>query len=158
MRLAACLALALLVPPARSEDAFAALQRLTGNWQASIGAAGKIVRLTFRSISNGSAFVESFTSPSGRETLTIFHPDGGRLLATHYCAQGNQPRLALDPGGPANKLTFRFVDATNLKSRDDSHLIRLTLDITGDDRFEMTEVYLERGKEDVTTYRFTRAK
>lgn len=157
-RVAACLLLAAFVPVALAANAFAALQRLTGDWQASVGTTGRIIRLNFRAISNGSAFVETFASPSGRETLTIFHPDGSRLLATHYCAQGNQPRLALDPDSPTNKLTFRFIDATNLRSQDDSHLVRLTLDITGDDRFDMTEVYAERGKEGATTYHFTRVK
>ena len=30
---------------------------------------------------------------SGRETMTVFHPDHDDLVLTHYCAQGNQPRL-----------------------------------------------------------------
>jgi hypothetical protein len=153
--------LALFIPgaPAQVADrAFAGLQRLTGNWQASVGTKGAIIRLNLRTISNGSAEVETFTTPNGLETLTIFHPDGTRLLATHYCAQGNQPRLALDPNSTSSEMTFRFLDATNLKSHGDAHLVRLALKIKDDDHFELTEVYMERGVEDVTIYQFTRVR
>jgi hypothetical protein len=162
MRFATLLALTLLAPVARSQTAnapFADLQRITGNWQASVGTKGAIIRVNLRTISNNSALVETFTTPNGRETLTIFHPDGSRLLATHYCAQGNQPRLALDPSSsPAAGMTFRFVDATNLKSEQDAHLIRLVIKIRDNDHFDKTEVYTEHGVEDVTTYNFTRSR
>jgi hypothetical protein len=151
--------LALFSPAARgqvADRAFAGLQRIAGNWQASVGTRGAIIRLNLRAISNDSAVVETFTTPTGRETLTIFHLDGNRLLATHYCAQGNQPRLALDSNSKSTEMTFRFVDATNLKSQSDAHLVRLVLKIKDDDHFEKTEVYSERGDEEVTIYQFTR--
>jgi hypothetical protein len=55
-------------------------------------------------------------------------------------------------------MTFLFVDATNLKSKADAHLVRLDLKIKDDDHFERTEVYVERGMEDVTTYQFIRVR
>jgi len=36
-------------------------------------------------------------------------------------------------------MTFRFLDATNLKSQRDAHLVRLVLKIKDDDHFEKTE-------------------
>jgi hypothetical protein len=137
---------------------FSELQRITGNWQATVGTKGTIIRLNLRAISNGSALVETFTTPNGRETLTIYHRDVDRLLATHYCAQGNQPRLMLDPNSTPGSITLRFLDATNLKSQDDSHLVKLVLQIKDDDHFDKTEVYTQRGVEDVTEYRFTRVR
>jgi hypothetical protein len=161
MRFCTLLVFALLIPVARSQTAdraFGQLQRITGNWQASVGTAGTIIRLNLRTISNDSAVVETFTTPSGRETLTIFHPDGNRLLATHYCAQGNQPRLAFDPSSTPTEMTFRFLDATNLKSEQDAHLVRLVLKIKDHDHFDKTEVYQEGDVEDVTIYHFTRVR
>ena len=155
------LALAFFIPLARAQTAdtaFNSLQHITGNWQATIGTKGTIIRLNVRAISNGSALVETFTTPNGRETLTINHRDGDRLLATHYCAQRNQPRLMLDPNSSPDSMTFRFLDATNLISQDDSHLVKLVLKIKDDDHFEKTEVYRERGVEDITEYRFTRVR
>lgn len=145
-------------PAQTAERAFAGLARITGNWEAKVGAKGTIIRVNLRRISNDSAVVETYTTPSGRETLTIFHPDGSRLLATHYCAQGNQPRLVLDANSTATEMTFRYLDATNLKSEDDSHLVRLVLKIRDEAHFEKTEVYRERGVEDVTVYQFVRVR
>ena len=111
MRFFILLVLSALIPVARPQvidPRFAELKRLTGNWQASVGTKETVIHLNLELISNNSALVETFTTSSGHKTLTIFHPDGNRLLATHYCAQGNQPRLALDPSGPAAEMTFPF--------------------------------------------------
>jgi hypothetical protein len=141
-----------------AERAFAGFERITGNWEARVGTMGSLIRVNLRSISNHSAVVETYTTVSGRETLTIFHPDGNRLMATHYCAQGNQPRLVMDAHSTPAEMTFRYLDATNLKSEHDSHLVRLVLKIRDDDHFEKTEVYRERGVEDVTVYQFVRVR
>ncbi|MFN7922250.1 MAG: hypothetical protein U0Q16_19255 [Bryobacteraceae bacterium] len=141
-----------------ADQAFASLTRLNGDWQASIGTKGAVIRVNLRSISNDTAVVETFQTASGRQTLTIYHADAERLLATHYCAQGNQPRLALDPGGAPGKLVFRFVDATNLKSAGASRLVRLVFDFKDADHFDKTEVYANNGAEEVTVFRFSRVR
>jgi len=46
-------------------------------------------------ISANTFLVESFGNPVQGVTETIYHVDGDRLMATHCCAQGNQPRLLL---------------------------------------------------------------
>src|SRR5262245_45457558 len=94
-------------------EAFASLRRLIGEWETKL-ATGSIIRVSYRAIAGNSAIVETFTTASGRETLTIYHPDGPNLIATHYCAQGNQPRLRLDPTSSSSILQFVFHDATNL--------------------------------------------
>jgi hypothetical protein len=151
------LMLAVLTYPALPDSApagFAALHRLAGDWEAKT-ASGSTIRVSYRSIAGDSALVESFKTPSGRETLTIYHPDGASLIATHYCAQGNQPRLRLEPGETETALQFSFYDATNLPDTNASHLTRLKFQISND-RFDRTEIYTERGKEDVTIFHFVR--
>jgi hypothetical protein len=135
---------------------FADLKKLVGNWEAKTGKGG-IVRVGYRLISNDSALVQSFVTPSGRETLTIFNADGARILATHYCAQGNQPRLALDGAASNDRaFVFRFLDATNLPSPSDEHLVRLEMRVEGSDAYTELETYEGQGKPDVTTLRFKR--
>ncbi len=152
----------LAVTPARAgeaspEQAFARLRGLVGTWSAT-AANGKPIQVAFRLVAGDSALVETYTTASGQETLTLFTLDGPRLLATHYCAQGNQPRLSLASEPTASPLVFVFLDATNLKSPQSSHLHRLELTPTDRDHFTMVEVYREDGQDDAASLRFDRVK
>lgn len=144
-------------PGGAPELAFTRLQALVGNWEAKT-AKGAVIRLSFRLISAGSALVEGYTTPSGRETLTIYHLDGARLMATHYCAQGNQPRLRLEGTGAEPRMVFTFFDATNLAAPADSHLRRLEFEWLDADHFNKTEIYTENSRDDATILKFTRIK
>ena len=53
--------------------------------------------------------------------MTAYHRDGDHLLATHYCPQGNQPRLQMKQVAQSSDIIFEFRDATNLYSLKDSH-------------------------------------
>jgi hypothetical protein len=145
-------------PPARP-DAAAALESLSalgGEWEGKMRS-GRFVRLSYRLVANDSVLVEAFTTASNRETLTLFHRDGERVLATHYCALRNQPRLELREAGPDGRLVFEFVDATNLAAAA-SHLRRLEMQIVDADHFRKTETYVDGdGKDEVTTYECARA-
>ncbi len=138
-------------------DAFLDLHRLVGNWEAKT-ASGAIIRVSYRPISRDSALVETFTTPSGVETLTIYHPDGPNLLATHYCAQGNQPRLRLQPESTKTTLQFSFYDATNLRAPTASHLTRLRFQLRDADHFDKTEIYTEGGTDGETVLKFVRVQ
>jgi hypothetical protein len=98
--------------PSAADGARGSLTGLAGSWQAKT-AKGSTITLTFRATARGTAIVETYTAGT-TETLTIFHRDGDSLLATHYCAQGNQPRLSLTEPGTPRLLVFEFRDATNL--------------------------------------------
>jgi hypothetical protein len=136
-------------PPGGAET-LEALAGLVGTWDAKT-ATGRVVQLSYRLVANESVLVETFTTASGKETLTVFHADGPRLLATHYCAQRNQPRLALTESSTADHLVFDFVDGTNLKEGA-SHLRRLELERLGPDKWRKTETYTSDGKDDVTVF------
>jgi hypothetical protein len=64
---------------------------LPGEWDANV-ANGKI-RASYELVSSSSALVETFTTPSGKKTLTVYHREGANTVLTHYCAQKNQARL-----------------------------------------------------------------
>ncbi len=140
------------VAPPSATGAFDRLRGLVGDWDASLPG-GKSYHVSFRLISSDSALVETYTSASGRETLTIYTVDGDRLLATHYCAQGNQPRLALTAA--AGALAFDFVDATNLRDPASSHLHHLEL-TPGPYELTETEVYRTAGKDAPEQFVFKR--
>src|SRR5687767_2900395 len=75
----------------QSPSAWQHMQRLAGSWSGTADSGGQ-VDIVVRSIARASTLAETF-GPPGRETMTLYHSDGGGLIATHYCAQGNQPRL-----------------------------------------------------------------
>ena len=139
--------------------AYERLRALVGTWTAPLATPGKQLQVSFKLISNDSTLLETYVTPSGRETITVFHMDGPRLLATHYCAQGNQPRLALirATDAPAQWI-FDFVDATNLATPQSSHLHHLEVAVTDADHFTMVETYRENGKDDPETHQFSRVK
>lgn len=135
-----------------AERAFARLRGLAGEWETRLPD-GRPLVVSYRSYSADSVLLEVFGS--GRPTLTAFHLDRTRLMATHYCAQGNQPRLALRRAALDGALVFDFLDATNL-SKDASHLRRLALELLDSQHFVRIETY-RTGRDSATTrYAFTR--
>jgi hypothetical protein len=133
-------------------------QRLPGTWAMVRRAedAGKPpFVVAYRLVSNGSALVEDWGEGSAHETETVFHRDHADVVLTHYCAQGNQPRLrAAEVRGDA--VVFRFADVTD-RDADEAMLVERALRVTAD-AIEDTEVYRAAdGTEDRTVYRFARA-
>lgn len=126
-------------PPGDASPAgWDALQRgLPGEYVASLPD-GREIRARWTLIANGSVLHQSFVTPSGRETVTVIHPDGATMMATHYCGQGNQPRLiASDREHPT---AFVLRDVTGLDP-DEAMLVRLELTVT------------EAGFDEADTYR-----
>ena len=138
------------------DQAFQKLKSLAGEWEAKTPK-GSALRVSYRLASRDSVLVETWAPGTKGETLTVFHPDGPALLATHYCAQGNQPRLKLR-SAEGNAYAFEFLDATNLGKPGDSHMHRLRLDLVDADHLTKTETYIADGKEDTSVLKFSRVK
>src|SRR5262249_31971808 len=89
----------------------AAWERLTkalpGTWSMATSS-GRDFHVAYKLISNASAIVEDWGVGSDHETETVFYPDHRDILLTHYCAQGNQPRLRAVEATPAS-IAFKFV-------------------------------------------------
>jgi hypothetical protein len=138
------------------EAAFEKLKSLAGDWETKT-AKGSTLRVSYRLASRESVLVETWAPGTKAETLTVFHLDGPDLLATHYCAQGNQPRLKLKSAA-GNAYELELKDATNLARPGASHMRKLRLELVDADHFTKEETYVEEGKDDVSTLRFTRTK
>src|SRR4051812_16813872 len=89
---------------------FQGLENLIGTWRIEKAASEreKTFQLMYRLISQSSALVEVYENPAKQTTETIFHHDGKNLIATHYCALGNQPRLKATKVTQNNNLEFIF--------------------------------------------------
>ena len=136
-----------------TDAAWAELQRgLVGRWKATTPDS-RTYASTYRLVSNGTALVETFVSgTSGKETLSVYHRDGGTLMLTHYCAQGNQARLKATVATREN-VVFAFLDATNVAAEQDV-MQRLSIVLRADG-FDQVSVYRHPdGIEESSTLRF----
>ena len=136
-------------PPPAAAAAFARLKTLAGTWSAH-STQGWDGRSTIEVIAGGSAILmKSEIDPHGQETMaTLIHLDGSRLLLTHYCIAGNQPRLestTISPDGSRIELEFR--DGTNLPSRDHGHMDRVILELLDADTYRSRWTWYQDGSE-----------
>lgn len=100
------------VEAAPAQAVFERLKGLAGAWRGQ-RSDGRTIGVTYRLTAGGSALVETWALGPGRESLTIYHMDGRELVATHYCPQGNQPRLRMAHAS-ASRFDFAFQGATGL--------------------------------------------
>jgi hypothetical protein len=129
-----------------AQKAFDKLKTLAGSWEGTLD--GKPMQVSLRVTSMGNALMHEMTG-AGRpdDPITIFNLDGARLLMTHYCDAGNQPRMVGTVSPDGKTFTFDFIDATNLLSSQMGHMqhVVFTL-IDADHHTEKWEFAMADGK------------
>jgi hypothetical protein len=92
------------------------LKSMVGQWEGFMAEGGQQLpaKVEVRMTGDGSAIMHVMDKDGPYEMVTMIHPDGKRLLATHYCAAHNQPRMAMVPAKAPNQVAFQFVDGTNI--------------------------------------------
>jgi hypothetical protein len=77
--------------------------------------------------------------------VTVYHPDGADLVLTHYCMEGNQPRMrARDAQG--SRLAFAYDGGTNIDPKRDRHMHQAILEFLGVDEIRNEWTELAEGK------------
>lgn len=138
--------------------AFARLKTLAGDWEADTRM-GK-AHLNYEVIAGGTAVVERETAEKMPAMLTVYHLDGDRLLLTHYCMAGNQPRMqARAFNSESGELQFRFLDAGNLPDAGAGHMHNATLRFVDNNHLVTEWEFYENGQRKLTeTARYTRVR
>lgn len=104
---------------------------------------GSTVTLHYRTIAGGSVVVETWQGGTPAETQTVYHLDRGALVATHYCAQGNQPRLRLERATEDMQwFRWRDKDGGTGELRKRAHLDRLRFQYQHDGGLRRMEAYV----------------
>ncbi len=90
------------------------LRALAGTWNGpdGDGDGAPDMTVTYKVTSAGHAVCETLFPGTDHEMITVYHADGTALIATHYCAAGNQPRMRCEHPDQA-PLVFGFQDCTN---------------------------------------------
>ena len=137
--------------------AFDKMKTLVGSWKGTTDEGGKQIptNARFQIVSDGSALMGWLNERTSDEMVTMFHPDGADLMATHYCAAHNQPRMVLVRGGDPNRLVFKFKDGTNLE-RGAGHMNQLVFIFDKPNHHIEEWTYLEKGKELTAHFDFHR--
>ena len=127
-----------------AQKSFDDLKALDGTWEGK-DMNGEPIQISYKVTSSGSALMSEIT---GKENMiSMFNLDGDRLLMTHYCAVGNQPRMVASPSPDGKTFTFSFLDATNLATPDAAHMHRLVISMPDANHHTEEWVFTDHGKE-----------
>ena len=124
------------------------LRTLVGQWQGAVKEDGKPSETTLeiRMTGGGSAIMHLLDKDTPHEMVTMFHPDGATLLATHYCSAHNQPRMQLVSAPGPNQIAFRYRDGTNIRPGE-GHMVGLLITFIDADHHDEAWSYEEGGSE-----------
>ncbi len=137
-----------LVERSPARRAFERLRSLAGDWKGK-STKGWTDIVEYKVIAHGTVVMRtSFDAHPGETMASLFHMDGERLMLTHYCVAGNQPRLVatkFEDGG--NRITFEFLDGGDLDSRDQGHMDKHEIVVEDADHFRSRWTWYEAGHE-----------
>lgn len=138
--------------------AFARLKTLVGEWEANTPD-GK-VRLAYELTGGGSALVERQTEEKMPSMMTVYHLDGDRLILTHYCMAGNQPRMQARGINPeTGEIQFQFLDVTNLARPGAGHMHNAKLRVVDNSHLDSEwQFYENRAPKMTETAHYTRVR
>jgi hypothetical protein len=141
--LAASCGVSMAAPAAN--NVFEQLKTLSGDWRSTGKQSATVVNI--RTIANGSSVVETWSMSPTRQSMTVYTMDGDRLLATHYCPQGNAPRLLWTHTDATGAHRFAFVDGANLQQPSGVHEHAFWLRLERDGTLTRSETYIRNDSE-----------
>lgn len=127
-----------------AQKAFTALKNMPGTWEGK-SEMGPI-KVNFKVTAGGTAIISEIVGKE--DMITMFNLDGpNRLLLTHYCAAGNQPRMQASVSPDGKTITFTYVDATNLATPDAGHMQTMVLTLVDGNHHTEEWAFVDHGKE-----------
>ena len=131
-------------PAPRTSPSLERFKALAGEWVAAedgdMVKKGNLVA-RYAVTASGSAVVETVFPGSEHEMVTVYHADGPDLVLTHFCMEGNQPRMRAR-GAAGSRFDFAYDGGTNIDPKRDRHMHSATVDLVGADeiRSEWNEI------------------
>jgi len=159
LRIAICTLLVLAATAAAADSeakkSFDALKTLQGSW-AGQTSGGQAVTVSFRMTAGDTTLMSEIQGMD--DMISMIHMDGDRLLLTHYCGAGNQPRMRASISPDQKTVVFDFVDATNLDSPKAGHMHRAVFTILAADHHTEEWDFVSNGKDQKYLFDLRRAK
>jgi hypothetical protein len=130
-----------------AQKAFTTLKTMPGRWEGT-ASNGQPVQVTFKVVSGGTAVMSEIQGYGPENMISMFNMDGAsKLLMTHYCGVGNQPRMQASVSPDGKIFTFNFVDATNLYSPASGHMQKMVLTLLDDNHHTEDWTFVDHDKE-----------
>jgi len=140
-----------------AQKTFDQLQTLQGNWSGT-NSQGMPVSVTFRETSGGSALMSEIQAHGPESMISMFHLDNDRLMMTHYCAMGNQPRMVAAASPDGKTFKFTYLDATNLATPDAGHMQDAIFTLVDADHHTEEWIFNDHGKQHKELFQLARTK
>ena len=134
-------------------DAQKTLERfksMVGVWEGK-NTAGEAVQDTYRLAAGGTA-VMGENKMGSEDMLSLFYVDGDRLLMTHFCPSGSQPRMRATFSPDLKTVSFDLFDVTGLPDPQKGHMSRAVYFFPDADHYSEEWTWMQDGK--ATTFRF----
>lgn len=129
-----------------AQKAFDTIKAMPGSWEGK-SQDGHPVSVTFKVTSGGSAVMSEINGHGPEDMISMIHLDGpNRLIMTHYCGAGNQPRMQASVSPDGKVITFNFFDGTNI-APDAGHMQRMVLTIVDENHHIEDWTFADHGKE-----------
>lgn len=135
---------------------FTQLKSLDGAWTGT-NSQGQSIKITFRETSGGSAIMSEIDPQGPHNMISMIHLDNDRLLLTHYCSTGNQPRMKATASPDGKSIAFDFVDGTNIEPNA-HHMERVVFNLTDANHHTETWTFLDHGKTMDQVFTLTRTE
>jgi len=130
-----------------AQKAFATIKSLPGTWEGKTPD-GHALQVNFKEVSGGSAVMSEIMGHGPESMVSMFNLDGAnKLLLTHYCSAGNQPRMQASVTPDGKTFTFNYVDATNLATPDAGHMQKMVLTLIDENHHTEDWTFIAQGKE-----------
>jgi len=137
-------------PPGGGKGApgFDKLKSLVGVWEGK-DKEGNPVTVSYKLVSAGTSLMETMDMAEHKESMvTMYHVDGDKLMLTHYCSVGNQPRMRAERiGDKDSNIAFSFIDGTNISSAADARMHKLVLTFVDNDHLTHEWTMRKDGKD-----------
>ena len=130
-----------------AQKSFDQLKSLAGSWEGK-NSQGHALQVTFQDTAGGSALMSEIHGHGSEDMISMFHLDGpNRLILTHYCTSGNQPRMQATASPDGKTITFDFFDATNLATPNAGHMQRVVFTVIDANHHTEDWTFADHGKE-----------
>jgi hypothetical protein len=143
--------------PAKVSPEFESMKALVGTWEGKTTMNGKEmpVKVEYTLTSGGTALMEKMDPGGPMEMVTVYASNGKKINATHFCAVGNQPEMALK-SAKDNVFTFEMAGTKGISSKDEMHMHGVKLTLSGNTLKQEWTNFNKGKKADSATFEFTK--